>query len=547
MAKENIGYGVHVTTQTPLDTKTIQYKFSSIISLGVGNEKIFSYYENMVVNCLENKKSYLWSDVTKAPSNYILVSTIASYPANHIVDGIDYSLRQFGMYEIVVSSGTVTQKDFKVVNTSDGQPAVLNSATLVDKTVDTPSLKTTGIRRLRSSTLFFNTNELTGEVYIDNIRKIYPWMLSGVIIKPDLSTGYLPTFDPSGTILVKDYAQLADIRNNPEFTVAVSDRVNVKFDSGNHLIKSDFADIMKNINAQDFKVSNSAVVQFEPNAKLINSPNGNSENFYSLDIDAGGSFQMRNNSIVLENKDNLSITGTGLLMNEDNSAGYGIVVNNVNLDREALTFKDVDIIKTTFGGIAKTFSNVGLTNVHLITNTKATPVFDIVNSNVSMNNVSVNNESIMMRSLADVEDTDKSLFEFSGDRGSIDIVNSKLKGNSIIVDIPSEVASVEVNVSNSDLKDAKGLLVRAINGSGVNTVNTNNNQLVELTISQGIPVTNIKSTNDIVKDVIVSILPQRESREAAVASGLPEGSLFINTKGSVDKPIWILDVVLAWT
>ena len=95
----NITSGIFNTSQLPLDSKTYFKTLAELQSLGSGDFKAFYYYEDLIVYCLETKTNYKWREAqfTNEPG---VISSSFTYPANSVVDGVDYSNRTFNFFEI---------------------------------------------------------------------------------------------------------------------------------------------------------------------------------------------------------------------------------------------------------------------------------------------------------------------------------------------------------------------------------------------------------------------------------------------------------------
>lgn len=93
----DIQTGLRVATQIPLDKKGWFPTIASLIDLGLNNNLAFTYHEALLVYCIENRLRYEWreainGEVGVIPNNFI-------YPDNHIVFGINYSLKPYNFFE----------------------------------------------------------------------------------------------------------------------------------------------------------------------------------------------------------------------------------------------------------------------------------------------------------------------------------------------------------------------------------------------------------------------------------------------------------------
>lgn len=89
----DIANGARVTTQIPLDEKCYFLTLALMTNLGTSNNLAFTYYEGMIVFCLETKIYYIWQEVITGVTSINNLTFI--YPVNSNIGGIDYSNRSF--------------------------------------------------------------------------------------------------------------------------------------------------------------------------------------------------------------------------------------------------------------------------------------------------------------------------------------------------------------------------------------------------------------------------------------------------------------------
>ncbi len=99
----NIIGGLNIPTQIPLDVKTISLTESALSSLGIDNNKAFTYYDGLKVYCLDTRKTYEWREREIGDGDGLLISDDFVYPNNIVAFGITYSNKIFNFFEI---SGT---------------------------------------------------------------------------------------------------------------------------------------------------------------------------------------------------------------------------------------------------------------------------------------------------------------------------------------------------------------------------------------------------------------------------------------------------------
>lgn len=100
MATKYYGNSLSTAGQFPLDSKL---RFKKLVDL---KENItinsFKYYEDMIVQCLENHKQYIWREKLDTEQGVLPIDFI--YPDNTIANGINYSNRTFNFYELKLGS-----------------------------------------------------------------------------------------------------------------------------------------------------------------------------------------------------------------------------------------------------------------------------------------------------------------------------------------------------------------------------------------------------------------------------------------------------------
>ena len=101
---DNIAKSLLVAGQLPLDAKTYFPTITQMKDLGISNYKAFTYYEYMIVTCVETQEQYVWKEVDQNYTGGILDSNY-QYPANTISDGIDYSNRYFNFAPYSAGAG----------------------------------------------------------------------------------------------------------------------------------------------------------------------------------------------------------------------------------------------------------------------------------------------------------------------------------------------------------------------------------------------------------------------------------------------------------
>lgn len=98
MANQDILNSLSTNTQIPLDGKRYFKTLATLSDLGASDHLAFKYYEYMIVQCVENGKQYVWRELESLNEQGLLLQAF-EYPANSIVNGIDYSNRFFNFFE----------------------------------------------------------------------------------------------------------------------------------------------------------------------------------------------------------------------------------------------------------------------------------------------------------------------------------------------------------------------------------------------------------------------------------------------------------------
>lgn len=88
--------GFIVSTQLPLDGKTYCPSEAILKSLGTNSNLAFSYYQGMIVYVVNEKRRYEWREIDGMSIG--LLPQSFTYPANIIVNGINYSNKTFNFF-----------------------------------------------------------------------------------------------------------------------------------------------------------------------------------------------------------------------------------------------------------------------------------------------------------------------------------------------------------------------------------------------------------------------------------------------------------------
>lgn len=94
----NIITSLLVTGQIPLDAKSVVANSSILTDLGINNYKAYTYYDGLIVYCIEERVRYEWREVSNLIGTPTLLTNNFTYPDNIIVNNIDYSNKQYNFY-----------------------------------------------------------------------------------------------------------------------------------------------------------------------------------------------------------------------------------------------------------------------------------------------------------------------------------------------------------------------------------------------------------------------------------------------------------------
>jgi len=94
----NITAGLNITTQIPLDVKKYAKDEATLAYLGVSNNLAFTYHDQLIVTCLEEKTTWIWREVETGEENTGLVTLDFTYPTIPEIYGIDYSGKTYNFF-----------------------------------------------------------------------------------------------------------------------------------------------------------------------------------------------------------------------------------------------------------------------------------------------------------------------------------------------------------------------------------------------------------------------------------------------------------------
>ena len=131
--------GSRIPAQIPLDYKTWTSTKNNLISLGINDQLAYTYYKGLRVYCASEKEIYEWREVLVPEETGGLVSTNFIYPSDIVVNGVNYSNKEYNFFKVLQASDilpTEIQAGTNVIITGRGtieNPYIINSTnTAVD-------------------------------------------------------------------------------------------------------------------------------------------------------------------------------------------------------------------------------------------------------------------------------------------------------------------------------------------------------------------------------------------------------------------------------
>lgn len=99
----NIPTGLKTQTQIPLNSKEWVQNEATLAYLGIDDNLAFTYHDQQIFNCLEEKTKYIWREVEDGEENTGLIPLDFTYPNNlPAIYGINYSGKTYNFFEVVI-------------------------------------------------------------------------------------------------------------------------------------------------------------------------------------------------------------------------------------------------------------------------------------------------------------------------------------------------------------------------------------------------------------------------------------------------------------
>ena len=210
----NIVGGLNITTQIPLDVKTVSLTESALASLGTGNNKAFTYYDGLKVFCLDTRKTYEWREREITDGDGLLISDDFTYPNNTVAFGVTYSNKIFNFFEIPF----VLPSDIKDIVSPNNTVNITETSTQIQLTVTPPNGSETKIINGFQTTItgigtVLDPYKIDGKLYqagtgitITGLgTSISPYIIS--VNTSSGNIGWLPG-DTKEVVCTKEYLQL---------------------------------------------------------------------------------------------------------------------------------------------------------------------------------------------------------------------------------------------------------------------------------------------------------------------------------------------------
>ena len=116
----NIPDGLLINGQVNLNPKVYFDLEADLIDLGTDDVLAYTYYNNMVVFCVETRDIYLWRE-RQVPADGVgaLVSDF-TYPPNYASFGLEYSSKVFNFFKLNLAKTITPKGTVQVKKTSTG-------------------------------------------------------------------------------------------------------------------------------------------------------------------------------------------------------------------------------------------------------------------------------------------------------------------------------------------------------------------------------------------------------------------------------------------
>ncbi len=519
MNTTNIPLSLTISTQLPVDGKTYKPSVSEINN--VTAEKAFTYYTQMIITVADTGKRYVWKpvDLEETP-----ISNIYTYPANHTVDGYNYSNKQFAFYE------------FKEAT----------------ETPEPPVIPTPYRAELRSIPYngFYGNGTL---FYGDDVEGPTDGYMKDVMFVRPIASSTLNIYNPPSGIGVGQEDIPLRIEYFPNNAIGVGE--DSQYETIEEAINEGATHVAINPTGPVFQLpdtidtSIALEVPFDviiatpaPNLPVFNSSASNNR------LNIGASELTVTGPIAnVSNLGSVALSGTSqvasvLAVNSPTRAAIrtsatpivigAMTTNNVN--RVVFENLTIDLSETLLIDAVDN-CDVLFKNCRVYADNTSNPIGAFTNANVTMTDCIFEIENFgsqpLFRALAGTK---------------VRIERCKFKGfsMSIVAVDKANNLSPEVSIVDSDLTEYTGRAVYAgtnspdparlsFHNSRVNSLN-----VIENTVPSSFVYSGIYNLDG------DTMYPMYESRVAAIAAGLGNNRLFIRTDGLSDKTKYELDIVI---
>ena len=211
MANINLSTGINTLGQIPTVAKEYVVNLAELTTLGINNQKAYSYYKGQLIHCAENGLDYRWREVIDE-DEVGLLATHFTYPDGAIANGIDYSNKTYNLFKVASDTtskviyvtkkdlapytGTITQRIVNYVNSLN----YMKEGDLWVEYDDTDEEVTTTSSTTTSTTTSTSTSTTTTTTTTSSPAALSPIALSGGYSKSSFAceAGSVATFYTDG-------------------------------------------------------------------------------------------------------------------------------------------------------------------------------------------------------------------------------------------------------------------------------------------------------------------------------------------------------------
>jgi len=128
----NITGGLKIPSQIPLNVKEYCENETTLSYLGVNDNLAFTYHDQLIVTCLDEKTKWIWREVKPGEENTGLIPLDFTYPNTSIVFNVDYSNKTFNFFKL----NYTFEEDVKEITSPNGTISVVETPTEIQLEVE---------------------------------------------------------------------------------------------------------------------------------------------------------------------------------------------------------------------------------------------------------------------------------------------------------------------------------------------------------------------------------------------------------------------------